>query len=145
MIRLEEVGPENWRLGLKVSEEQKNYVANDMCILARAYAYRENRSRSFIIYNDASPIGMALYYDCEPFHAYDFSQMFIDERYQGKGYGMEAVRQILELMLQDGKYDKVILCYIEGNDTAKNMYEKSGFYLTGERDGNEIIMEKILR
>ena len=40
---------------------------------------------------------------------------------------------------------KVILCYIDGNEAAKNMYEKLGFHLTGESDGNEIIMEKLLR
>ncbi len=145
MVRLESVNPENWRLGLRVSREQKNYVADSAGILARAYAYRESRSRAFIIYNDETPVGMALYYDCEYYKNYDFSQLFIDERYQRKGYGIEAARLILDLMIQDGKYDKVVLCYIEGNDAAKNMYEKLGFYLTGERDDDEIIMEKILR
>ena len=36
-------------------------------------------------------------------------------------------------------------CYIDGNKVAKNMYDKLGFYLTGERDGDEIVMEKVLR
>lgn len=145
MIRLENVNPENWRLGLRVSQEQKKYVADSAGILARAYAYRESRSRAFIIYNDETPVGMALYYDCEYYNTYDFSQLFIDERYQRKGYGIEAARLILNLMTKDGKYDKVVLCYIEGNDAAKNMYEKLGFYLTGEREEDEIVMEKILR
>ena len=48
-------------------------------------------------------------------------------------------------MEADGRYDKVVLCYIDGNKAAKNLYEKLGFYLTGERDEDEIIMEKILR
>ena len=49
------------------------------------------------------------------------------------------------MMERDGKYDKAVLCYIDGNEAARNMYEKLGFHLTGERDGNEIIMEKKLR
>lgn len=49
------------------------------------------------------------------------------------------------MMESDGRYDKVILCYIDGNEAAKNMYEKLGFYLTGECDENEIMMEKVLR
>lgn len=145
MIRLKSVDPENWRLPLAVSEAQKKYVADRAVILARAYAYRERRSCACIIYDDDTPVGMALYYDCDELGAYDFSQFFIDERYQRRGFGIEAARQILERMKQDGKYNKVTLCYIEGNTAARKMYEKLGFYLTGERDGNEIIMEKVLR
>ena len=145
MIRLKIVDPENWRLGLKVSESQKRFVSDDMRLLARAYAYRENRSNAYVIYDDDVPVGMALYYDCDELNAFDFSQIFIDERYQGKGFGIEAARQILDIMKSDGKYDKVVLCYIDGNVAAKNMYEKLGFYLTGEQDEDEIIMEKKLR
>ncbi|MBD5094491.1 MAG: GNAT family N-acetyltransferase [Subdoligranulum sp.] len=145
MVRLKIVDPGNWRLGLKVSESQKRFVSDDMRLLARAYAYRENRSNAYVIYDQDVPVGMALYYDCDERKAFDFSQIFIDERYQGKGLGTEAARQILKLMEEDGKYDKVILCYIDGNKAAKNMYETLGFYLTGECDEDEIIMEKILR
>lgn len=145
MIRLENVDPGNWRLGLKVSESQKSFVSDDMRLLARAYAYRESRSNAYVICDEDIPVGMALYYDCDERKAYDFSQIFIDERYQGKGFGTEAARQILKIMESDGKYDKVVLCYIDGNEAAKNMYEKLGFYLTGECDEDEIVMEKILR
>lgn len=145
MLKLEMVNPGNWRSGLKVSESQKRFVSDDMRLLARAYAYRESRSNAYIIFNDDVPVGMALYYDCEERKAFDLSQIFIDERHQGKGFGTEAMQQILQMMESDGKYDRVILCYIDGNEAAKNMYEKLGFYLTGERDGDEIVMEKILR
>lgn len=144
MIRLEIITPNNWRIGLKVSEMQKKFVSNDMKLLARAYAYRENRSKAFIIYNDDIPVGMALYYDCEEIKAFDFSQLFIDERYQGKGFGIEAARQIIEMMKNDGKYDKVVLCYIDGNEAAKNLYTKLGFYPNGDFDENEIVMERKL-
>ncbi len=145
MIRLETVNPDNWRLRLKVSDAQKSFVADSATMLARAYAYRESRSKAYVIYNDTLPVGMALYYDCAELNAYDLSQLFIDERYQGNGFGMEATKQILDKMKSDSKYDKVILCYIDGNEAAKNMYEKLGFTLTGDRDEDEIIMEKALR
>ena len=145
MIRLETVNPDNWRLRLKVSDAQKSFVADSATILARAYAYRESRSKAYVIYNDTLPVGMALYYDCAELNAYDLSQLFIDERYQGNGFGIEATKQILSKMKSDSKYDKVILCYIDGNEAAKNMYEKLGFKLTGDRDEDEIIMEKALR
>lgn len=144
MLRLETAGPENWREDLRVSETQKRFVSDAMKLLARAYAYREHGSRAYVIYDGDVPVGMALYYDCEELGAYNFSQLFIDERYQGKGFGTEASQQILERMKADGRYDKVVLCYIEGNEAAKSMYEKMGFSLTGERDGDEIVMEKML-
>ena len=142
MIHLKEVTPDNWRLGLSVSEEQKNFVSDSNRLLARAWAYKNHRSNAFVIYDDDTPVGMALYYDYDEGKAYDFSQLFIDHRYQGKGFGLEAARQILELMKSDGKYDRVILCYIDGNEAAKRMYEKLGFTLTGDADGDEIIMEQ---
>lgn len=52
---------------------------------------------------------------------------------------------ILEKMKADGKYDRVVLCYINGDEAAKNLYEKLGFNHTGQVDDDEIIMEKILR
>ena len=145
MIHLETVTPDNWRLGLQVRDDQHNYVSDSAGILARAYAYRNNRSQVFIIYNDDLPVGMGMYYDLDDFNAYNLSQFFIDQRYQGKGFGYEAVNQILQLMREDGKYDKVVLCYIEGDEAAQKLYEKLGFRHTGEADGNEIIMELKLR
>ena len=141
MIRLETITPENWRPGLSVREDQRSFVSDSAGILARAYAYRENRSQAYVIYNEDLPVGMAMYHDLEDLKAYDFSQFFIDQRYQGNGFGYEAARQILQIMKSDGKYDKVVLCYIEGNDAARRLYEKLGFHLTGDADGDEIIME----
>lgn len=145
MIRLEPITPDNWRLGLRVREDQRNFVSDSAGILARAYAYRDSRSQAFIIYSDELPVGMAMYHDWDEAAAYDFSQLFIDRRYQGRGFGLEAARLILEKMRQDGKYDKVYLCYIEGDDAAKHLYEKLGFRHTGEAWEDEIIMEMALR
>ena len=142
MIRLEDVNEGNWRIPLAVSDEQKQYVANSTTILARAYAYRNARSRAYIIYNDDTPIGMGLYHDAPEFDAYIFSEFFIDARYQGKGYGKEATQMLLDAMKADGKYNKVVLCYIEGNEAAKLLYEKFGFVET-DRDEDEIIMELV--
>lgn len=143
MIRLVDIAPDNWRLGLKVSQSQKTHVADSATLLARAYAYRDYRSRAFVIYDDETPVGMGLYYDLPEMECYDLSQLFIDERYQGRGYGKAATQLVLDAMKQDGKYGKVALCYVEGNDVAKQMYEKFGFVET-ERDGDEIVMERPL-
>lgn len=140
MVHLADITPDNWRLKLQVSEAQKTYVAGSAVLLARAYAYREWRSRAFVVCDDETPVGMGLYYDCPERNAYDFSQFFIDERYQGKGYGKAAAKAVLEAMKQDGKYDKTVLCYIEGDEAARRLYESIGF-VEIDRDEDEIIME----
>ena len=145
MIRLETVTPENWRPGLHVREDQRRFVADSAGILARAYAYRESRSRAFVIYNDEVPVGMALYYDLDEEQEYNFSQFFIDQRWQGNGFGYEAAAMILQMMRDDGKFGKVVLCYIDGDDAAMKLYEKLGFRHTGEVYEDEIIMEMNLR
>ena len=144
MIHLGTVTPDNWRLGLQVREDQRHYVSDSAGILARAYAYRESRSRAFVIYNDDLPVGMAMYYDVDEEREYNFSQFFIDKRYQGNGFGYAAASLILQMMKDDGKYDKVVLCYIEGDEAAKKLYEKLGFHHTGEVYEDEIIMEMSL-
>ena len=143
MIHLVDIDPGNWRLGLRVADSQKNYVSDSYAMLARAYAYRQQRSRAFIIYNDETPIGMGMYHDCPDLDAFDLSQLFIDERYQRKGYGKAATKLVLDAMKQDGKYCKAILCYIEGNNAAKDLYESFGF-VEIDRDEDEIIMELTL-
>lgn len=140
MIHLVDIDPGNWRLGLKVAESQKHYASDSYAMLARAYAYREQRSRAFVIYDDETPVGMGMYHDCPDLDAYDLSQIFIDERHQGQGYGKATTKLVLDEMKKDGKFKKVVLCYIEGNDAAKKLYESLGF-VEIDRDEDEIIME----
>ncbi|MBQ8312414.1 MAG: GNAT family N-acetyltransferase [Clostridia bacterium] len=140
MIRFEDIDEGNWRIPLQVAESQKNYVANSTVLLARAYAYRNANSRAFLIYDDETPVGMGLYHDCPELEAYDLSQLFIDERYQGRGYGKAATCMVLDAMRQDGRYSKVVLCYLEDNEIAKQLYTQLGF-VEIDRDEDEIIME----
>ena len=83
---------------------------------------------------------MVLYHDEELLNAYIFSELFIDEQFQGKGYGRTATKLVLDSMKKDGKYSKVILCYIEGNEAAKKLYKHFGF-VEIDRDDDEVIME----
>ena len=148
MIRLEPVTPDNWRERLEVRPDQEKFVAPKATILARAWVYRDARSRAFMIYDGETPVGLVMYRDYEDpeenEYSYDFDQLLIDARYQGRGYGTETVKQILAMMEADGKYDKVTLCYVEGNDDAQRLYEKFGFVQTWDEDG-EIVMEKRIR
>ena len=140
MIHLVDIDNETGDDSLEVSEDQQSYVCTSLVMLARAWLHRKFRPRVFNVYDDETPVGMGMYHDCPELDAFDLSQLFIDERYQGKGYGKAATKLVLDAIKQDGKYGKVVLCYIEGNDTAKKLYEGFGFIET-DRDEDEIIME----
>ena len=135
MIHLEPVTPENWRCGLRVREDQHCFAADSAGLLARAYAYRAQRSEALVIYADNTPVGMALYCDYPELESYELNQFFIDRRYQGHGYGKAATLLILDQMKQEGKYHRAVLWYIEGNDAAKKLYERCGFSETGALRG----------
>lgn len=145
MVHLESVSPDNWRSGLRVSDSQHDFVADSDAILARAYAYRDSRSEAYLIYDGDTPVGMSLHYDLDELEEYCLSQFFIDRRYQGRGLGTQAARLVLRKMEEDGRFDRVVLCYVEGDEAARRMYERLGFAHTGERDEDEIIMELRLR
>lgn len=142
MVKFIEVDENNWRCKINVKKEQEKYVANHTITLARAFAYRNKNAKAYYVVAEKNIVGVILYHDGED-ECYIISELLIDEKYQGHGYGKESVKIALENMRKDGRYKKVNLCYIEGNDAAKNLYEKFGFK-ESYKDDEEIIMELYL-
>ena len=143
MVRLEPIGPDNWREELAVREDQERFVGSAAGILARAYAYRELRAQAKLIADGDIPVGILLYYDWPEDRQYVFSHLLIDRRYQRRGFGEVAARLALDEMRADGRYSQVCLCYVEGDEPARLLYEKLGFRHTGEVDevdSDEILM-----
>ncbi len=143
-VHLEPIGPDNWREPLAVREDQRRFVSGPGGILARAYAYRGLGSQARLILDGDIPVGMLLYYNWPERGQYVFSHLLIDQRYQRRGFGEAAARLALDEMRADGRYSQVGLCYVEGDEPARLLYEKLGFRRTGEADGDEIIMELTL-
>ncbi|MCH5286607.1 MAG: GNAT family N-acetyltransferase [Christensenellaceae bacterium] len=119
----------------------EHYVSNNAYSLAQAWLYRDNGDvYPFAIYNDDEPVGfMMLDEDLDERCLYLWRIMFPPE-HQGKGYGTEAIRQIIELARAAGKYDCVALDYLPGNTIAEHVYTKLGFRPTGEISNGEVVM-----
>ena len=143
MVRLVDVeaGIGTWEL--EVGDDQKSYVADPVVILAKAYIFRKFRTRAFWIYHEDGAVGMGLYFDRPEKECYDLSQFLIDKHFQGRGYGKEALSLVLSELRQDGKYTKVMLSYVEGNKTARKLFEQFGFAEVS-REYDEISMEMSL-
>ena len=137
MIRLLDVTEENWLevARLSVNEEQKNFVAPAIGILARGYVYRNYNSRVIVFADDDNIVGAALVRDLgeEP-ACYDLQEFMIDRRFQNRGYGTKALNLILELLAAERKYECVEVCVNKEDAPALHVYEKAGFVDTGYID-----------
>ena len=142
MIRLLPVTPENWRAlnALSVREDQKTFVAANLAILARAYAFREYRARALAICEGEKPVGLLMLRDGDDPPCYVLDQFMVDARFQGRGFGREALRQVLELMAREGRYGSVELCYKKENADTRDFYLAAGFLPTGDEDGDEVVL-----
>ena len=138
-MKLVEVTEENWLeiAVLSVKEEQKEFLAPPIGILARGYVYRECNGRVWGITNGEQMVGVALVRDQneEPC-CYDLQQFMIDQRFQRRGYGAEALRQILSILEEERRFDCVEVCVKNTDTPALRLYEKIGFVDTGYIDPN---------
>lgn len=136
-IKLVEVTEENWLeiAKLDLREEQKGFLAPPIGIIARGYVYRECHGRVWGIANGNQMVGVALVRDQneEP-RCYDLQQFMIDQRFQRRGYGAEALRQILSVLKQERRFDCVEVCVKNADTPALRLYEKIGFTDTGYID-----------
>ena len=137
MIKLIEVTENNWFdvADLSVRDDQRSYVAPAIGILARGYVYRECNARVYVFDNDGIIVGAALVreFDEEPL-GYDLQQFMIDQQYQGKGYGSDALALILDELRKEGHYDHVEVCVKKDDAAAIHLYEKHGFVDSGYID-----------
>lgn len=137
MIHLVDVNEENWLdiIKLKVDEEQQKYLDRPTGIIARGYIYRNCNARVFGIIDDTQMIGVALVRDFtdEPLN-YDLQQFMIDRQFQNKGYGTEALRQILNFLKHEDRFNSVEVCVHREDLAAIHVYEKVGFINSGYID-----------
>ena len=130
---------------LKLRKDQEKFVSHPIRSLAQAYVYR-NQCQPFGIYQDEEMVGyvMVIYdYDVPE---YDIWHMMIDEARQGRGYGKEALKRVLEYIGTKpfGESNRVVLTCNQQNIPGLRLYRSLGFQETGNVDEDEIEMVKIL-
>ncbi len=155
MIRLEKVNGRNvWELlKLKVSDDQTSFVASNDTSIIEAYTAITGNGYAFPfgIYDDDTPVGFLMvgydvddYWEDAPEIArgnYNLWRLMIDEAYQGRGLGKDAVKLALDFIgtLPCGAAEYCWLSYELENEVARNLYGSFGFAETGEKDGEEVI------
>ena len=144
MLHLKTISKDNWikAISLKVREDQVNFVASNAVSLAQLNFLENFHAKG--IYFGEEMVGFTLYGLDEDDHEYWIYRMMIDEKHQGKGYGKEAVRLVIEDIqtMKESHHQTITLSYEPDNEHAKRLYEKMGFQ---EIDGLVIEGEQVAR
>lgn len=155
MLHLEELNDDNiWDVvDLKVFRAQKSFVADNCFSIVDAYAVRNTPCKVFPfgIFKDKKPVGFImiaynvaaiadepLEYQKDNYYIWRF---MIDKRYQGRGYGREAMQLALDFIRTwpCGVADNCTLSYEPENEVAARLYRSFGFEETGDVDGGEVV------
>ena len=125
-------------LELSVSEDQRAFVAPNVLSLAQAAVSPELCPRA--IYTEDELVGFVLYgFDTEE-DAYCIARLMIDQRYQSRGYGREALRlTVAEIRNAQPTRNVVCLSVEPENTNARNLYERFGFMPDGRIVEGEIV------
>lgn len=144
MVELREINDSNRAecCLLKVSDEQKEYIAPNESSLMEAEENKEV-ARPFAICIDNKIVGFTmLAFDEEyqdPDDRYWLWRFMIDENCQGRGYGGLALKEIIGYFKSHGA-NNITLSTKESNQRAIGLYHKFGFRETGQMNEEEAVL-----
>mgnify|MGYP000432231620 CR=1 FL=1 len=137
-ITLREVDDENVQavIDLQVAAEQTNFVAPNIKSLAQAFAAKKAWVRA--IYADDEPVGFAMLSDDDEKPRYYLWRFMIDHRYQGLGYGRQAMALIHDYVRTRPGGDRIYLSYVPESGGPEDFYKSLGYEDTGRVHHGEV-------
>lgn len=153
-VSLREVTQENWlaTLRLEVQPAQRRFVAEYTPIAAIALAKAYIRPggavwEPYAIYAGSTVAGFVeLAYTPDSSDEYWVFHFFIDQRFQGQGYGKAALAALIALIKdQHPDCQTLQLVVHPENHHARQLYTRAGFYATGEMRWGEPVYQLALR
>lgn len=128
---------------MKVSEAQTENIATNASSFEAAKEHPDV-ARPFVIYADGVAVGFTmLAFDLacgDPNDRYWLWRFMIDEKYQGRGFGKEALNNIVTYFKDNGATN-IRLSTKESNVNAIRLYRSVGFEATGEVIDGEMVFE----
>jgi diamine N-acetyltransferase len=142
-VRLDAVTPENYEavINLQVDDGQQEFVGLVTEFLARCYVKSPGYSYfPFAIYHDTDVVGFALYMAImESPDKHYVSGFLIDKRHQNRGYGRQALLQLLRFISAQPYCRKITVSCHPDNIVAQRLYESLGFRDQGWRLDGEVV------
>ncbi len=136
-VSLEPLTAETCRAVMKlaVAPSQTGFVASNAVSIAQAHFSEVAWFRG--IYAEGVPVGFVmLALNDEPY----LWRLMIDARHQGRGYGRQAMRQIIAFARQRPGAAGMWLSFVPGEGNPSPFYRSLGFVETGEIDEGERVM-----
>ena len=125
MIRLLPVTEENFYECTELKREEWKFVGDAYAVLADAYLYRDT-SLAYAIYLGEKVIGIVILDEKGKDGVYEFTDLFLDDDYKGKGYATEVIEAILNHF--KAKSAKSVRMQVnKDNVIAIHVYRKCGF------------------
>lgn len=125
---------------MKLPDEQYRFVAPNVVSLAEAWLHAAH-ARPYALCEDDEPVGFMMFDWDEEARTLGIWRFMIALEMQHKGYGRKALEAAISLARKEGKFDRVRLDYVPGNEIAHKLYCALGFRETGEIEDGEIVME----
>ena len=135
MVTLEEITSTNIHavLALEVSRAQKEAYprSNAYSIAEGLFSTDDDPVWMRAICKDGEPVGFIMTSEVPEDGEYFLWRMMIDTHHQGRGYGTEAMRLLIERIEGSGNPKVLFLSHLKANVEAGRFYEGLGFTYTG--------------
>lgn len=140
-VQLEKIDAYNWEqcIELTVFEKQKDFVADNCYSLLQSKFADELYPLS--IYNQGTIVGFLMYGVDPDTKRMEMCRLMVDKNHQGKGYGKEAVFQLLELIKNTYGGIEFYTSVEPDNVNTIRLYENVGFIKTGEIMWDEVVLK----
>jgi diamine N-acetyltransferase len=145
-IALRQITDENRDVvcALRVNHSQERFVSSVVESLEEAAATPQAAPWYRAVYADEEPVGFVmLSWDVTPapgiLGPYFLWRLLIDEHHQRRGFGREALVQIVDLVRADGATE-LLTSYHPGDGEPWPFYQRFGFEPTGDVDEGEIVL-----
>ena len=113
---------------LQCTPEQRQFTNSPIwSLLETAYTPLNQHCRLYAIYNEETVVGMVRLDFTLHDGYYEFTNLLIDRNHQRKYYATEAIRQIIEVFRQDGRFQILRIHVAPENTAAIRLYRKLGF------------------
>jgi len=131
-IYLKPIDKSNWEeaIRLSVKEEQQTFIASNLYSIAEVQFLDNFYAKG--IYLDNKMIGFTMFGIDPDDNNYWIYRLMIDEEFQGKGLGKQAIHQVIEEIRRNNtaNVSLIMIGYDPENLTAKFVYKKVGFIET---------------